>query len=133
MINFNGYYINLAKKVFDSRIGDNLMSISALIFYKNYTYKILSKQEYSKHIKDFCITELIDDGKTNGVFSINEDIITLKPNDKHGNSYILSVLSNDKLYNSITKSNMVFISWKEHIKIKEIKNNNDILKKILQI
>ena len=110
-----------------------MIGISALIFYKNYTYKILSKQEYSKHIKDFCITDLMDDGKTNGVFSINEDIITLKPNDKYGNSYILSILSNDKLYNSITKSNMFFLSWKEHIKIKEIKNNNVILKKILQI
>ena len=124
---------NLVKTVFDSRITDNVISISALIFYKNQTYKILSKQEYSKHIKDFCITDLMDDGKTNGVFSINEDIITLKPNDKYGNSYILSILSNDKLYNSITKSNMFFLSWKEHVKIKEIKNNNDILKKILQI
>ncbi len=133
MINYNGYYLNLVKKEFDSRINDDLIVVNAFVFYKNNTYKVLSKMEYSNHIVDFYTNHLLDESIINGAFSQNINTTILKPNEKYGNSFVLKKIDENTLYNSITNSNMIFVSWEEHMRLKGDKKSKNILKKIFKI
>jgi hypothetical protein len=115
MINFNGYYIEEPTEVYDGRSKGNesFYLFNAYLFLEECRLLITSKHDYLKDLTDFTKSNFEPDKCIEKNIGVFENSIIVKKSSLYSNDVLIKIETPQKLYNTVSKKRMYFISWAE--------------------